>query len=266
LRREGFDAWFVAVAPSDEFRQAVLALDAETRRYVRVLDRIDDPNALRITYGAFDVFLHVTRQGETFGNVLAEAQACEVPVVTFSTPSRDNSQCEVVVNGRTGFVVAKWSRLLPAIREFALHPALRTEFGTRGRAHVLQNFSSDVVIQRLLSILDASCINSTGSNLRSVLVEASLLSETSYTQLMASHLGRCYGGLPLSWAAWSRLDGSRGIGFRVARRIDHYRRRVAEQTFLAVDDSTRWGRWTSAPKRSDVTQQERMQHQLPLPD
>ena len=52
-------------------------------------------------YGAFDVFLHVTIQGETFGNVLAEAQACKVPVVTRLTPHRDNAQCITVPKWRS---------------------------------------------------------------------------------------------------------------------------------------------------------------------
>ena len=51
-----------------------------------------------------DGFLHVSRIGESFGMVLCEAMLCGVPVVTLSTPLKDNSQLEVVGprRGRAG--------------------------------------------------------------------------------------------------------------------------------------------------------------------
>ena len=53
---------------------------------------------------AMDGFLHLSRIGESFGMVLCEAMLCGVPVVTLSTPLKDNSQLEVVGHGVGGIV------------------------------------------------------------------------------------------------------------------------------------------------------------------
>nr|WP_245846194.1 glycosyltransferase family 4 protein [Longibacter salinarum] len=240
LRACGVNAWLVSVAPSEKFRSAVGMLDPKTRPYIRILDRIDDPTELRRAYGAFDIFMHITRQGETFGNVLAESQACGVPVVTLSTPSRDNSQCEVVRNGQTGYVVAKWSKLFDAVYDLATDQRRREAMGAEGRRYVLSHFNDEVVIERLLSLIDTlhgllQSPSSRPDEIRETLVERGLLSDISHETAMAERLRDCFGGLPLSWSLWSRFDRSRGIPFRVARRIDHMRRNVAEETFFAVD-------------------------------
>ena len=93
---------------------------------IAALDRLPDPVRTRIVtlpvtasdrriseyLTAMDGFLHVSRIGESFGMVLCEAMLCGVPVVTLSTPLKDNSQLEVVGH-RMGGLVALTPDALP---------------------------------------------------------------------------------------------------------------------------------------------------------
>jgi glycosyltransferase involved in cell wall biosynthesis len=234
LREQGIDAWLVSVAPADSFRTAARKCQEAVRSHVRILDRIDDHDTLRKTYGAFDVFVHVTTQGETFGNVLAEAQACKVPVVTKATPHRDNSQCIVVKNGETGFVVAKWHKLFDAVSELARNPSLRSQMGEAGYEHVRSQYANEAVTQRLLTIFDLGLSASSKDEFRTRLIEHDIMSGRSATEDMAEHLSNCYGGLPLNWALWNRFDGTTGVGFKLARKLEHWRRTMAERFLLNV--------------------------------
>ena len=235
LRERGIDAWFVSIAPSDEFREVAAKANDTVQSHVRMLDRIDDGDELRKAYGAFDVFLHVTIQGETFGNVLAEAQACKVPVVTRLTPHRDNAQCITVPNGEAGFVVAKWRKLFNAVLELATTPEVSAQMGENGYERVLSLYANEVVTERLLTILDTGVATSSRDELSDRLIQEGILSRQSATSQMAHHFADCYGGLPLYWALWNRLDGTKGLGFRLARKIDHWRRNLAERILYGLD-------------------------------
>jgi len=237
LRKRGVDAWFVSVAPSDEFRAITAAADEDIRPYVRILDRINDSTGLRKAYGSFDAFLHVTIQGETFGNVLAEAQACKIPVITRSTMHRDNSQCIVVKNGKTGFVVAKWRKLIDAAATLAADPELRAEMGEAGYDHVRMHYANDVVTRRLLTILDCGRASASRKEFEDRLIEKGILSGQPVSLQMAQYFADCYGGLPFYWALWNRLDRTTGFGFRAARKLDHWRRRLAERYILDLPKS-----------------------------
>jgi len=83
--------------------------------------------------------------------VLAEAQLCETPVVTFATPWQDNSQVEVVTNGRGGAVVATRRALEDALRELIDDPALRRQLGRQGRAQILAAYDYRRVAQLALT-------------------------------------------------------------------------------------------------------------------
>ena len=237
LRERGIDAWFVSIAPSDEFREVAATANDTVQSHVRMLDRIDDGDELRKAYGAFDVFLHVTTQGETFGNVLAEAQACKVPVVTRLTPHRDNAQCITVPNGEAGFVVAKWRKLFNAVLELATTPELSAQMGENGYERVRSLYANEVVTERLLTILDCGVVATSRDDFRERLRKAGILSGEPVSVQMAQNFADCYGGLPFYWALWNRFDRTTGFGFRVARKLDHWRQRLAERHVLNLPKS-----------------------------
>ena len=228
------DVFFVAVAPSDDFREIALKFDEKTRNHTLILDRIDEADELRRVYSALDIFLHTTTQGETFGNVLAEAQACETAVVSLATPGRDNSQCETVQSGETGFVVAKWNELYPAVRTLVENDERRRQMGCLGRRRVEELYSNEQVIDRLLHLIRLGIAENRKESLQEALREAGLVSKEPYHERMAQHLQSCYGGLPLYWDLWSRFDKQMGSGFKLCRRLDGYRRKLAEQLIFRL--------------------------------
>lgn len=57
---------------------------------------------LQQAYSAMDVFLHLSRIGESFGLVLVEAAQAGLPVTTLATPLKDDAQGEVVTRMNAG--------------------------------------------------------------------------------------------------------------------------------------------------------------------
>jgi len=77
---------------------------------------------------------------------------CERPVVTLSTPMRDNSQLEVVGHERGGLVAANVDAMVQAMGRLADDPALRAKFGKQGRAWCLEQYDSPHVGRIMLRI------------------------------------------------------------------------------------------------------------------
>jgi len=78
------------------------ALKAGLERQVRLRNKISffPPTAsdqeLQLAYSAMDVFLHLSRIGESFGLVLVEAAQAGLPIATLATPLKDDAQGEIV--------------------------------------------------------------------------------------------------------------------------------------------------------------------------
>lgn len=108
-------------------------------------------NNLTNAYNSGDIFLDV-RQGSSCNNVVPEAQACGLPVIT---PSWGGS-CEMVINGKTGMVVegGQWDydenyidglagavdQIIPDLAGFKL----------RARHHAVKRLSIEIMIDKYL--------------------------------------------------------------------------------------------------------------------
>ncbi len=92
----------------------------------------------------------VTSEVEAFGRIGAESQACGTPVVSHAVGGIP----EVVVDGCGGRVVAAGdvAALSAALAELLDDPALRREFGVRGRHYVSARFDQDQVAEQYLSL------------------------------------------------------------------------------------------------------------------
>ncbi len=112
--------------------------------------------AVRRSYGALDVFLHITRIGDTFGLVLCESMLCGVPVVTVATPARNNGHVEIVGNRIGGLVCASPEAALSATRGLAGDPSLRARLGAQGRARVLTLCGRERVTELNLAVANAA--------------------------------------------------------------------------------------------------------------
>jgi glycosyltransferase involved in cell wall biosynthesis len=105
--------------------------------------------------GALDFLVAPSLVSETFGRVVAEAQACGVPVVA----SRLGGMTEAFLPGESGVLVESPSdavALSNAIEQMALDPAQRARMGTVGAEFVLTHFSADHIASAFLASL-AQC-------------------------------------------------------------------------------------------------------------
>ncbi len=83
-----------------------------------IIPKILGDENLAIAYSSFNIMLHIAEQGESFGYVLTESMSCGTPVITLSTPWGDNSQCEVVNNLRSGYVVNSQQGVINALKDY----------------------------------------------------------------------------------------------------------------------------------------------------
>ncbi|WP_209019120.1 glycosyltransferase family 4 protein [Bordetella pertussis] len=92
------------------------------------------PEALR----ALDVYVALSRM-DSFGVAILEACSCALPVVV----SNADGPAEVVVDGKTGYIVAREDAHAAAdrLQELVLNPELRQRLGAAGRARVLSEYT-----------------------------------------------------------------------------------------------------------------------------
>ena len=133
---------------------------------VRSLDSVPDDVKSRITVvpvttsdkhlssliGAMDGFLHISAIGESFGMVLCEAMLGGIPVVTLSTPLKDNSQLEVVGHEKGGLIALTMDAVPAAMSRLINDRPLREAVRTGGYSWVANRFGVDVVARRAVDI------------------------------------------------------------------------------------------------------------------
>ena len=110
------------------------------------------PNPQRLFQGA-DAFLH-TAAGEAFGNVLAEAMACSVPVVSV----RRGAVAEVVEHNVTGLLADpgpdETDALAEALAALQADPELLDRLGAAGAVRARERFSLELSIERTLAVYE----------------------------------------------------------------------------------------------------------------
>lgn len=135
----------------------------ESERMVKLIKELKIENSVQLVgrksfedlvlyINASDVFVMPSVWLETFGQVTIEAMACGVPVVT----SDAGASPEINISGRTGLVVpAKNSeKLAEAIIKLLNNDFLREEFGQNARERVINNYTYEAVVDKLLKIIE----------------------------------------------------------------------------------------------------------------
>lgn len=163
--------YYVVAGLTAEARARVDALPPDVRRRVVELPFQRGDDALRRCYNAFDVFLHASSIGESFGIVFIEALLCGTPVITVSTPSRNNSQLEVVGHERGGLIVNDRASMATAMRRLVADDALRERLARDGAAYTRAHYTLDQVVPTLLHIIDHARAAPSREALRHTLVE-----------------------------------------------------------------------------------------------
>jgi glycosyltransferase involved in cell wall biosynthesis len=117
-------------------------------------------NAIAPYYLACDVYLlPSTERSEAFGIVQIEALAAGLPVVNTSLPS---GVPYVSRHGETGLTVPPndAEALAAATARLLSDPELRARFGAAGRIRARDDFSKDVLAERLLAIYEGRSLDS----------------------------------------------------------------------------------------------------------
>lgn len=133
-------------APDDVISEA--SRSGASRR-IHVVDPMTDDSSLASAYAAMDIFVHIARQGESFGHVLIESAALGVPVVTMATPWADNAQGEVI--GSAGITAASATSFRTAVQLLIENREERARLSAHGPEQA-SLYESDVVTERALNI------------------------------------------------------------------------------------------------------------------
>jgi phosphatidylinositol alpha-1,6-mannosyltransferase len=149
----------VAIAGTGRDRARLERIATEVGAPVRFLGRVDD-NALPELFAAADVFAMLCRnrwlglEQEGFGMVFLESAAAGVPQVAGAS----GGAVEAVVDGETGVVIDPPDDLSAVARALALlldDHAMHERMSAAGRRRAVQEFSHDVLVDRLRAALDA---------------------------------------------------------------------------------------------------------------
>ncbi len=84
-------------------------------------------------YASFDIHAHGARMGECCSAVIVEAMASGLPVITMSTPDRENGQIEQIDHGVTGIVANYPKAYAEAVYYLMTDPQERKAMGERAR-------------------------------------------------------------------------------------------------------------------------------------
>jgi glycosyltransferase involved in cell wall biosynthesis len=147
-------AMFLLVGATDEMLEYIKWLKLDDR--VLILPNTSDLKTLLLYYSSLDVFLGASQIGESFGIVLAEAMAAGIPVLTISTPHRDNAQIEVVDNNETGLVVERDTQtLVQALNYLCLNENVRNKFSAQALKKVTRNYRATNIVASLENLIYA---------------------------------------------------------------------------------------------------------------
>lgn len=102
-------------------------------------------------YRNHDIFIFPSIS-ETFGHPMAEAMSSGIPVLAADTPVNR----EVCGNAALYFDPLRLSSLLDCVRRLDADPALRMDMVEKGRARVLQSYTWEQHVERLVDILSVT--------------------------------------------------------------------------------------------------------------
>jgi glycosyltransferase involved in cell wall biosynthesis len=202
--RNNPNAWLLLIGTPIDLRSSVAAMQETLRRRVVLIDFLQGDTALREAYGAMDVFLHASRIGESFGMVLAESLCCGTPVITLSTPAKDNSQLEVVGHEHGGLVAASVAGMVESMSRLE-DAAVRERYARQGAARTAEQFGPEMLIPQALQVASVCAEGLSRPELqRRVLALPGICTEVS-TDEIRTLMRRCAGRYPIGTPALLHL-------------------------------------------------------------
>lgn len=146
------DALLLNVLDHAEAKTFADRMPVEIRSRIVTIPRLLNDKDLSRFYASLDCLLQVSPNGESFGMVLAEAMACGTPVVTASTPHKDNAQVEVVQHNQGGIVAGSSARLGDALIAFSENAQLQRECALQARRLIAERYDMKSIGEKLETI------------------------------------------------------------------------------------------------------------------
>ncbi len=110
-------------------------------------------------YQTIDILTHTSKIGEAFGNTINEAMYWKKPVITHSTPNKDNGQIEQVDHGKNGYIANTPEQMAGAVIFLGKNKSKREEMGTAGNKKVREVYDPEKVTRQVekafVEILDS---------------------------------------------------------------------------------------------------------------
>ncbi len=113
--------------------------------YVTIIPQTSDNQTLHLLHQSFDVLAHTSKIGECNGNTINEAFFWEKPVVTHSTPDRDNGQLEQVVHMDTGLIANTPQSFARALAYLYHNPQERKRIVHNGRQFITRQYARSYI-------------------------------------------------------------------------------------------------------------------------
>lgn len=148
----GRDIGLLLVGAPPAYLNLIRRLPQEVRERIVVKPVTSNDAELGEMFGIMDGFLHASHIGESFGMVLCEAMQAGVPVVTLSTPLKDNSQIEIVGHGKGGLIAPEKANLAHTMIRLMDDAVLRQQVRESGAEWVSSRFSPAAVAALLENI------------------------------------------------------------------------------------------------------------------
>ncbi|MEM1510678.1 MAG: glycosyltransferase family 4 protein [Thermofilaceae archaeon] len=147
------DTILLIVGPDQGILSQLVALSKKLglEKHVKFCGKLTDQE-LRITYAISDVSVSLSAQ-EAFGLTLVESMAMERPVVSH----RWKGIQYVVVDGVNGFLVNPfdYKDLAKKVLHLLENDSYRVSLGRKAREYVLNNFSLDVIVDRIIHVYNS---------------------------------------------------------------------------------------------------------------
>lgn len=119
------------------------------RSHLVINPTVDEKYDIACFFRLIDIYVHASKIGESFGMSLAEAGACQRPVVVTSTPQADNAQIEVIDHEKTGIVVDNPVTFAKAIIALSKDPKRRKTMGAMGQKKVYKMYDTSTVVKQI---------------------------------------------------------------------------------------------------------------------
>ncbi|MEX0965810.1 MAG: glycosyltransferase family 4 protein [Bacteroidia bacterium] len=198
LASEIKDIYMVMVGPPKNITDAIRRIEEpEIKERIIIKERVDDDAYLRGIYNCMDLFVHMSRIGESFGNVNAEAMLCRTPVITLSTPQFHNTQIEVVQNGQGGVVVNNVKTMQEMIYKLYHNRVLSTKAAGRSRELIMERYSREAVMKRMKKIIGVFMSNADNTSRAEALERMDIPTKIS-RKAVQKELQGAYGSVELS--------------------------------------------------------------------